>query len=519
MSTANLVVNLQNADLYDHPVNNFTQIETHCSYVLLTGHFAYKIKKAVDFGFLNYNDLKKRKHFCEEELARNQAMAADIYLEVVPIYGSTEHPTFIPQGEPIEYAVKMHEFSQENLLSKLQLNNKLTESMILRLAENLAKFHLQAKHVALDSPIGTAPHAQQQTIDNFTQTIPLLNNEEDIAELTQLQQQVEQLYQRIEPIITRRKQQGFVRQCHGDVHLNNIVLINDNPIIFDCIDFNNDFCWTDTIADLAFITMDLDEFEEHDLSMILLNRYLEITGDYDGLSLLPYFQSYRAMVRAKVAIFTLINAESAEIKQEQYQRYQGCVHLAKQYLQPKPRRLIITSGVSASGKSTLAKQLQQNIDVICLSSDRERKRLANIALEQDCTAPVLTGIYQDRHTTNTYKTLEKLSEAIINANYSVLVDATFRDNKHRQQFAQLAEKLHAPFIVLYCYASEIQLRNWLEQRRTANSRISEATQDVLSMQLEHFESPLESHPDNTIVINTEQSINLQDIVEDINKIQ
>jgi uncharacterized protein len=503
----NLITALQNKALYDHPVDAFQMIETHCSWVILTGHFAYKIKKPVDFGFLNYTDLEKRKHFCEEELQRNQALAAQVYLNVVPIYGTDTKPSFNKHGDIIEYAVKMKEFSQTQILSQLQKQQKLNSDIINKLADNLAHFHLNASPVPTDSIIGSSEHAQQQARDNFTQSQPLLDNDDDIKQLNALSAKVETLYETVKPIIDDRKANGFVRQCHGDVHLNNIVMIDNNPVIFDCIDFNHDFCWTDTIADLAFITMDLDEFGEQALSWQLLNRYLEVTGDYAGLQLLPYFQAYRAMVRAKVALFTQQGSNDNDEKQQQYQRYQGCVALAESYLQARQQQLLITCGVSASGKSTLAKKLATDKRLIHISSDRERKRHAKIDAYEDCSAPVLEGLYQPAQTDETYHALLTLCDTIINANYPVIVDATFREQDYRKQFALLAKDKQVPFSILYCTAPEKQLRLWLNERQQKQKKLSEATQDVLTMQLEKFQSPLETEAEETIEIRTDQNIN------------
>ena len=512
MTVDALITSLQNAKLYDHPIKNFSVLETHCSWVILTGYYAYKIKKAVDFGFLNYADLDKRKHYCTEEVKRNQALAQQIYLDVIPIYGSKQQPTFNSTGEIIEYAVKMREFPQASLLSHLQVQQQLNNTIIDKLAENLANFHLQAPLVPASSHIGSSEHAHQQTRDNFTQTLPLLKKTVDQQELQQLSDIVETLYQKIKPIIDRRKANGFVRQCHGDVHLNNITLIDNNPIIFDCIDFNDDFCWTDTMADLGFITMDLDEFGEHNFAWRLLNHYLEISGDYDGLSVLPYFQAYRAMVRAKVAMFSLTHSISSENNEQHYRRYKGCVALASSYLQAKPRKLLITCGVSASGKSTIVNQLSTPLKLITIASDRERKRQANIDLQQDCTAPVLTGLYHPEQTEKTYQSLLNISQNLLNAGYSVVVDATFKEQQYRQLFANLAKDMQIPFFILYCHAPEQQLRQWLIARKT---QVSEATQDVLSMQLESFQSPLLTESNQTIEICTAAPVPFADIITKI----
>jgi len=513
MTDISLITSLQNSKLYDHAIESFSTLETHCSWVILTGDYAYKIKKPVNFGFLDYSDLQKRKYYCEEEVKRNQALAKQIYLEVVPIYGSSETPNFTGDGDIIEYAVKMVEFSQAGLLSQLQKKQQLTGTIIDKLANSLANFHLQATKVPLTSEIGSSEHAQQQTRDNFTQTLPLLEDQTDKQELQQLCDDVEELYKKIKPIIDQRKTDGFVRQCHGDVHLNNITLIDDEPIIFDCIDFNNDFCWTDTMADLGFITMDLDEFGEYELSWQLLNQYLQVSGDYAGLQVLPYFQAYRAMVRAKVAMFTLINTNSEADRAQQYQRYKGCIALTKKYLQTRPLKILITCGVSASGKSTLAEKLSINLNLITITSDRERKRQANIDLQTNCQAPVLQGLYHPQQTEKTYHSLLEISEKVIAAGYPVIIDAAFIYKKQRQAFTMLAARLNIPFTIIYCHAPEAQLRKWLKQRET---NVSEATQDVLTMQLQSFESPLVNEATQTIEICATKPISLDSLVKKIN---
>ena len=486
MANETLITALQDAKLYDHEVKNFSVLETHCSWVILAGYYAYKIKKPVDFGFLNYTSLAKRKHYCEEEMKRNQLLAKQIYLNIVPVYGTVDKPNFNGRGDVIEYAVKMHQFPQENLLSNVQKQGRLTGEIIDKLATRLAHFHATTNAVPQSSIIGNSEHTHQQIRDNFTQTLPLLENEADQQELQQLSNDVKILYQKVKPVIDRRKASGFVKQCHGDVHLNNIVLLNNEPIIFDCIDFNDDFCWTDTMADLGFITMDLDEFGETHFSWRLLNHYLQISGDYDGLQVLPYFQSYRAMVRAKVAMISLANTTAPEKRAEYYRRYKGCVALAKAYLQPKKAKLLLTCGVSASGKSTLAQQLSNALNLVTLASDRERKRQANITLQDDCSAPVSTELYSQQQTEQTYGTLLKLSKTILAAGCSLIVDATFREYKHRQTFARLAQQINVPFIILYCHAKEKQLRRRLSLRQQQAQSISDATQEVLTLSLIHI---------------------------------
>jgi aminoglycoside phosphotransferase family enzyme/predicted kinase len=474
--TDKLIKNLQNAKLYDHPVTAFRVIETHCSWVILTGTYAYKIKKSVNFGFLDYSSLEKRKLYCQQELQRNQLLAAEIYVKLMPIYGTAENPMFAPTGDPIEYAVQMREFPQDQLLSQLLLQQQLTADIITKLADTLVEFHQQAKLVPQDSPLGSASHAQQQVTDNFSQIKPLLTTEADKNELTELEKQTIKYYEQIKSVLEQRKKTNFVRQCHGDAHLNNIFYFHDKTIIFDCIDFNNDFCWTDTMGDLGFITMDLIAHQQHTLNNILLNRYLEISGDYPALQVLPYFQAYRAMVRAKIALFSNDPAH--------YKKY---LTLAQSFLYRNKPRLFIMCGLSASGKSTIAHELAQQNAAIIIFSDRERKRIVNIALAKDCSDAVLAGLYQPQQTLKTYAHLLKLADLILDAGYSVIVDATFREQEQRQQFLELAKAKQIAANIVYCEADLETLRTRLLRRQQQTSNISEASVDVLQMQWASFE--------------------------------
>lgn len=489
--SAELIKNLQNAALYAHPVSAFNVIETHCSWVLLTGKFAYKIKKNVNFGFLDYSALEKRLYYCQEEIKRNQLLASEIYLKLVPIYGTSQNPSFQADSEPIEYAVQMAEFSQTQILSQLLATQKLAPVIIEQLAVVLAQFHQHAELVPPLSDLGSAAHAQQQTINNFTQIMPLLEHSADRIQLNVLAQQVEKYYEKIKSLLESRKENGFVRQCHGDVHLNNIVYLNNKTVIFDCIDFNNDFCWTDTMGDLGFITMDLDAQEQFQLSNLLLNRYLQISGDYSALQVLPYFQAYRAMVRAKIGIFS-----------NQYANYKKYVTLATSYLNPQKPQLVLMCGLSASGKSTIANELAPPCNAIVLTADRERKRIANIALEQDCSAPVLAGLYHPEHTTKTYTHLLRLAHLILDAGYTVIVDASFREQCYRQQFIDFANTKKIKPKIIHCTTDLEILKARLIQRQQHAVKVSEASLDVLQMQHANFDAFTPAEKKHVITVDT-----------------
>lgn len=304
-----LIQALQDPSLYDHPISQFEIIETHLSLVILTGTFAYKIKKPVYFPFVDFSTLEKRLFYCQEELRLNQKLAPSLYQEVLPISGSFDHPHIglHPSKPTIEYAIKMAQFDTEQVLARLLKQGHLTVSHLNKLAEQISLFHQEAAKSELFSPYGEPHTIQTAMLDNFSECLPLLNAKKLDAlntPLLELQAWSKNQFKILEPLFLARKQAGFIRECHGDLHLENMVLFNNQLIIFDCIEFNNTLHWIDTMNDIAFLTMDLHAKQAPKKAWYFLNRYLALTEDFEGMALLPFYQVYRAMVRAKVALLS-----------------------------------------------------------------------------------------------------------------------------------------------------------------------------------------------------------------------
>ncbi|MFO6003290.1 phosphotransferase, partial [Pseudomonas aeruginosa] len=254
-----LIAALQNPALYPHPVERFEVIETHISWVLLTGPYAYKIKKPMDFGFLDFTSLDKRRFYCNEELRLNQRLTDDLYLEVLPITGSEEAPRIGGDGEAIEYLLKMRQFPQDNLLAAIQGRGELSNQHIDELAEQIAHFHQNTPKVPLEHPLGTAESCMAPVRQNFEQVRPLLKDKADLQQLDALEAWAESSFERLLPVLQERKAKGFIRECHGDIHLGNAALIDGRVVLFDCIEFNEPFRFTDVCADFAFLAMDLED--------------------------------------------------------------------------------------------------------------------------------------------------------------------------------------------------------------------------------------------------------------------
>jgi len=492
MATVQLIKALQNPALYDYAIPEFRVIETHISWVILTGKFAYKIKKPVDFEVLNFSTLDKRHYCCEEEMRLSKLLAPDLYVEIIAITGSETQPQINGKGDVIEYAIKMHEFPQTQIFTQVLARQQLTTALIDQLAKVIAEFHLNTPVAAADSVYGTPEHAHFPVIQNFTQILPWLTDATDKAQITQLQHWAELQYQHHQALFIKRKQQGFIRDCHGDLHLGNIILHNHKPVLFDRIEFNLDLRWIDVMADIAFLAMDLYDQQQPALAHRLINTYFAYTGDYEGLGLLPYYMSYRAMVRAKVVLFHSTQSGLDDIIQQNLrQQYRKFVALAERCTQLTPPVLLITNGLSGAGKSTVARFVIEQMGAIQINSDTERKRLFNLPLNAQTNANLNQGIYLPEATEKTYAHLANLARIIIQAGYTVVVDATFLKKAHRMAFADLAAQLQVPFAILHCQAERKVMEIWLKQRAALEHESSEAGLAVLNMQ----ESALEALDD------------------------
>lgn len=518
MATHTLIQALQNPALYDHPVNGFELIETHISWVILTGQYVYKIKKPVDFEVLNFSTLEKRQYCCEEEVRLNKLLAPDVYETVVPITGTETQPQLNGTGNIIEYAIKMREFAQSEIFTQVLANGALTSALIDQLAKVIAEFHGRTPVAASDTVYGTPEHAHFPVQQNFTQILPWLTLESDKTKLLHLQQWAQTFFEQHHTLLAERKKQGFIRDCHGDIHLGNIILHHGQPVLFDRIEFNLDLRWTDVIADIAFLVMDLQEKQQPELANRLINTYLMYTGDYSGLALLPYYIAYRAMVRAKVSLFHANHAETPALQQDLKRQYDQFIKLAEASLSLTPAALFITHGLAGSGKSTVARLLVEKTGAIQISSDIERKRLFNLPLNAQTKAELNQGIYQPAATEQTYAKLLQLARYLIKAGYTVVVDATFLKKTQRALFADLAAELQAPFTILHCQAKRELVENWLQQRVDGEHEASEAGVAVLNMQESAVEGLSEQEKYSIITVDT-SNINAEQLIQQLTSLQ
>jgi aminoglycoside phosphotransferase family enzyme/predicted kinase len=470
-----LIERLQRPELFDHPVTGFEVMETHISYILLTGDVAYKIKKPVDLGFLDFSTLDKRLFFCEEELRLNRRMAPELYLGVVPITGSEDDPRVGGDGKVIEYAVKMRQFNEPDRLDHMIRAGRIKPEHIDELAQHVAEFHQRAEVATPESGYSTAERVRERVIDNFPHIDPCVDGREK-EQLQHLHDWTQDSAKRLADAFTGRLAHGRVRECHGDMHLANMVLVDGEVRLFDCLEFNPQLRWIDVASDVAFAMMDLLYHDREDFAHRLWLRYLEHSGDYEALSVLRYYLVYRALVRAKVACIQ--RQQSYALHRRQDRDVVRHLSLATALMrQPASIPLIITHGLSGSGKTWLTERLVERTGIIRIRSDIERRR-SGIDPE---------ARYSQRNIDRVYQGLLQLAERIISFGYPVVVDATFINAGQRRQFRESAARLGAPFHILHCHAGQAVLEQRIEKREQGRPDASEATVAVLQHQLQSQE--------------------------------
>lgn len=483
-----IVQTMSQPTFYDHPVEEVELIETHISWVFLAGNFAYKVKKPVNFGFLDFSTLAKRHHYCHEELRLNRRFAPQLYLTVKQIGGSLNAP--ILDDEPaLEYAVKMRRFPQNRQLDRMLAANQLESRHLTEFATKIAGLHQLAAPVEAGKPYGSPKSIIAPVLENFEQIRPLVKGSDPGKQLAKLEQLTHNALEKLNPALRQRKKEGFIRECHGDVHLANMAWFDDQPLLFDCIEFNENLRWIDVISDIAFLVMDLDDRGETGLGWHFLNRYLQETGDYQGLPLLNFYKVYRAMVRAKITCLRLAQGHLNEMQRSETEKlFQSYLDLAERYSLPQATPLIITHGFSGSGKTTFATQLATLYGGVHIRSDVERKRLHGIAVASESGSPVGGGIYSAKAFADTYTRLRDIAHTVLGSGAPAIVDATFIKQQQRELFRLLAETLHVPLIILDFPLKQETLRQRIEQRsQEATHDASEATVEILDYQLEQAE--------------------------------
>ncbi|MGE4336571.1 MAG: AAA family ATPase [Pigmentiphaga sp.] len=500
----------------DEPVE---LIETHISWIVLTANHAYKLKKPVCLPFLDFTELAQRRHYCEEELRLNQRLAPGLYLDVVAIGGTAAAPILLkPDGTEavIDYAVRMRRFGKDALLAERVAAGETTVAELRDLARDMAGFHGTAAAAVPDANYASPAQIEGAVQDVLTQ----LERTDHADRLPAWHDWVQAESRALAPHWRSRRSQGFVREGHGDLHLANVVWFEGRLQAFDCLEFQPAFRWLDVMNDIGFLTMDLRAHGRPDLAAGLLDDYLQYGGDYDGLRVLRFYEVYRALVRLLVAGLRgdPLAAEAAggghaEVAKPRSQEDQAdasvprtasdAAQAARRTARRRPDyrlcldellrqdatapRLVLTQGLSGSGKSTVARQLVEQFGMIRLRSDVERKRLFGLAPEQASRVDGL-DIYTPEATRQTFGRLEALAETVLAAGYAVVVDATFLRRDERRRFQVLAQRLGVAYAILQCEAGLDTLRARIRRRAAQGGDPSEVDEAVLERQLHWHEA-------------------------------
>ena len=512
-----LVQNLCQVRGLAHPVEYCHVIETHISLILLTGQYAYKFKKPVGLGFLDFRTPEQRRFYCEEELRLNRVLAPELYLGLVPVTGALEHPELDGEGPLLEYAVQMRQFPEDMRLDKVAERGELSASHIDALATQLARFHIHSPTAPQDSSYGEPTEVRRPVLENFTQVSALLRNDTQRDQLEEVRRWTEQSLLMLQGDFQQRRHDDWIRECHGDLHLGNIALFRDQVTLFDRLEFSPALRWIDVMSDLAFLLMDLRQRAYHGYAMRLLNLYLEQTGDYLGLGVLRFYLVYRAMVRAKVAIIQARQQEEqGRDASESWRNFTRYLDAALDYTRPKATApLIITHGLSGSGKSWLSAQLAESLQALRLRSDVERKRLFALQPTDKVPSAVGQGIYTPDVSRETYRRLHAAAYMVLEAGCPVILDATFLDREQRDLMRRLAQTCGAPFVILDVQAGDAVLRKRILARHQDNRDASDADLQVLDHQLTHQDPLGEEEQSHVLVVDNSAPPDLEAITKQL----
>jgi aminoglycoside phosphotransferase family enzyme/predicted kinase len=486
---------------FPHPVTRLRVVETHISWVVLTGQFAYKIKKPVRYDFLDASSLERRRALCDEELRLNRRLAPDLYIDVLPVTRHGGQLRVGGDGPALEYAVRMHQFDPDQELSSQLAAGAVMPDEMVALAGTLAEFHRRAAVAAPDSSLGDVAGVRGQMLDNMSVLEQHADATQDLLAIRGLDAWLRHNLIHLAALISERKRAGAVRECHGDLHARNIVRWRDRWMPFDCIEFNPELRWIDVMSEVAFLYMDLAAHRRHDLAHAFLSAYLEETGGYQGVRLLPLYAVYRALVRAKIDALAA-KSVSVEAAQALRAREAQRIEVAVELMSARRPALLVTHGVTACGKSCLSERLVPTIDAVRIRADLERKRLAGLEPLAPSHSGVGEKLYAAEVTDRVYERLRCCAESALAAGFNTVVDASFLRAAQRERFRQLAVERRVPFLILSCQADLATLHARLETRAQTGRDPSEATRAVLEHQLATEEPLTAAEQEQALVIDT-----------------
>ncbi|MBC8493178.1 MAG: AAA family ATPase [Candidatus Thioglobus sp.] len=502
----NIEQQLLDSNAYPDNVAQVEHIQTHISHIFLAGNYAYKIKKPLNLGFLDFSTLDKRQHFCKEELRLNSRLADAIYIDVVPIMYRNGKILVLNKNNSnsqdiVEYAVRMHRFDTDMELDQLLEDNTKKiwkDNWIDEISSRVAEFHAKVAIAQVKSNYGKPKAILSFALENFIQIKQHVHHQAIIKTVEQLNEWTQAQFNHLSNTMNSRRANGFIRECHGDMHLANMVYWQNKVQIFDGIEFNDSLRWIDVISEISFLFMDLEARERSDLAWRFLNDYLSTTGDYAGLELFNFYLVYRACVRAKVMSIRSKQLDNTKQQKDSLAQVRHYLRLADSYTDLSQVSVIMLHGLSGSGKSTIAAKLVQKLKAIWIRSDVERKRLFGHFKGIPASLLLQGNMYTSKVTIQTYQRLLDLAKTITQSGYSVVVDATFLQVKHRQMFYQAFDEIGIPITILDFQVEKHELQSRVHKRSKEKNNISDADVSILEQQFHSLE-PIEDSEGATVL--------------------
>jgi len=507
MTHPNLTAAMGLSDFYPHRPQTVTLLQTHISFIFIAGDMVYKVKKSVNYGFLDFTSLEKRHHFCLEELRLNRRLAPEIYLDVVEICENENGRLVMGPGpRVVEYAVRMKRIPEEGMLKRLIALKEADISIMDRVARKLADFHRQAETGGQIDQIGSLETIRMNHDENFNQTESYIDRSIPGYQFRFIKNYVHCFLADREALFRRRTAEHRIRDCHGDLHLEHICRMEDTIVIFDCIEFNERFRYEDVAAEVSFLSMDLDYNGYPEWGKAFVKAYIDHAGDSEIRTLLNFYKCYYAYVRGKVIGFRMddkaIPADDREAAQKTAASYFDLAYTYAARLE-KPA-LILTCGLIGTGKSLLARNIGPRLGADIIRTDVLRKEILNIRPEERHFEDFGKGIYADDISAQTYKRALEIAGKMLQEGRSVIVDASFKKREERKNAADLARRIGADFFVIECTCPDEEVKTRLEARMLKKGEASDGRWEIYRDQKTSFERISEFGDDVYVVIRTSQ---------------
>jgi aminoglycoside phosphotransferase family enzyme/predicted kinase len=511
MNEGMLFDQLKNPKFYGPHVTSVQLLQTHISYVALTGTYAYKVKKPVNFGFLDFSTLDKRKYFCEEELRLNKRLCPDMYLDVLPITQKDNTLELNGDGTIVEYVLKMKEFPQEYIMTNMLQQANVSEETIDHLCTILVDFYNLQKPSEEIKKYGELQAVKQNIDENFNQTKPMIGFTISKETYWYIKEAATKFFERKKEVFGQRIKEGRIYDCHGDLHSGNIIVTGQNIHIFDCIEFNDRLRFCDVASDIGFLSMDLDYLNYPYLSSYLIQKYMEKSRDISIYSVLNFYKSYRAFVRGKVHGYQLNDPHiDPEKKNSLVATAQKYFDLSRYYaglflldLHKNKPLVFLVAGLSGTGKSTVARKIAVDYHAMQINTDIVRKEIAGIDKFEQHHNQFNAGLYDPKKIDNTYEKVMERAAIFLKKNENVVLDATFQKKKYRDMVRHVAAKYHATLVEIQCVCPDDVVKKRLENRLKKKS-VSDGRWEIYLQQKTTFE-PFSSEEDSLTMDTSDES--------------